>query len=148
MVGDFFCLPELCELAIQNIQRISLRITFVVTQQLHSDSQARYDESRPSNLGVKLLVLIIQDVYDADHAGLKAAFQPHLFGAAMSSVALVAKDTGFQKLMEDVPEFTKDWAMKLMASITAALPLPTTSHQTAPPRGMTEKRRGSYRGRG
>lgn len=104
-LGDFFGLSELCDLAIQNLQ-------------LKTCLHARTVPS-PDPEGLKADISFFVDsillIYKSNNKVLTDAFRPHIFGAAISRINLLAPDDKFNQMLDELPDFASDWAKEMMA---------------------------------
>lgn len=109
-MGDFFCLDDLCELALRGRDDCFRRSAAVF-------SASGIDHLlKPKTTSI--IAELVQTIYSEKRTDIQNLFRPPLLAFLLSCIQCFLSDTGaFKKLLHEFPEFSADWAVALTSSV-------------------------------
>lgn len=112
-MADFFCLDTLRDLVIAAAKDHSLEIARVVCAFEPPDGH----DQKITRLFGNEFVPAVKAIYEDEMESIKHHFAPIILGLAVASVHRFSQIAGFEKLLQDIPQFAADWAAALMKGL-------------------------------
>lgn len=113
-MGDFFRLPDLCKLALDETDKTFRKVSWTFTAKNSAESAK---QSATGNIDK-----LVRALYNQGRDDVRDAFRPTILALLISGIHILENNEAFKDLLYEIPEFASDWAVILtdnMPFITA-----------------------------
>ncbi|KAI3392434.1 hypothetical protein diail_5713 [Diaporthe ilicicola] len=112
-LGDFFCLKDLCAIALDKYRRALRLLSWWLSSKTSSDSLRRQQ--------TRQMIQLIQTLYKQKGARIPKALASPLFALILANIQVLGKNEEFTKLLVHLPEFASDWAVAFTKTMSSSL---------------------------